>query len=64
LVDAEFDWRGHVPVYEFTCLKCRKTFEVLRPISKAPHSATCPKCGSKKTQRTWTSVFTVSSKKS
>jgi len=53
-----------VPVYEFTCTKCRKTFEVLRPISKVPHTATCPKCGSKKTERTWTSVFAVTSKKS
>jgi len=53
-----------VPVYEFACKKCRKTFELLRPISKAPASATCPKCGSRKTERIWTSVFAITGKKS
>jgi putative FmdB family regulatory protein len=56
--------RCHVPVYEFSCKKCRKTFEVRRPISKAPQSATCPKCRTKSTERAWTSVFAVTSKKS
>ncbi len=54
-----------MPVYEFTCLQCRKPFEIVRPMSKFdPRKVKCPSCGSKKTERRWTSVFAVTSKKS
>jgi len=54
-----------MPVYEFRCQKCRKSFEIRRPISKAPAgSVPCPRCGSKKTERTWSSVFAITAKKS
>jgi putative FmdB family regulatory protein len=34
-------------VYEYRCPKCRKGFEVMRPMSEAEKPAKCPKCGSK-----------------
>ena len=34
-------------VYEYQCPKCRKEFELMRPISEAEKPAKCPKCGSK-----------------
>lgn len=34
-------------VYEYQCPKCRKEFELMRPISEAERPARCPKCGSK-----------------
>jgi putative FmdB family regulatory protein len=34
-------------VYEYQCPKCRKEFELMRPISEADKPARCPKCGSK-----------------
>lgn len=54
-----------MPVYEYTCQDCHKTFEVSRPISeRGIGSEPCPKCGSKKTERTWSSVFAITAKKS
>ena len=34
-------------VYEYLCPKCRKEFELMRPMSEAEKLAKCPKCGSK-----------------
>ena len=34
-------------VYEYFCPKCRKEFELMRPMSEAGKPAKCPKCGSK-----------------
>jgi putative FmdB family regulatory protein len=34
-------------VYEYLCPKCRKEFELMRPMSEAEKPAKCPKCGSK-----------------
>jgi putative FmdB family regulatory protein len=34
-------------VYEYLCPKCRKEFELMRPISEADKPAKCPKCGSR-----------------
>lgn len=55
-----------MPVYEFTCQDCHKTFEISRPISEAGGggAAACPNCGSTKTERTWSSVFAITGKKS
>jgi len=53
-----------MPVYEFICQACQKTFEIVRPISEASTSVTCPHCGSTDVQRSWSRVFAVTSKKS
>jgi putative FmdB family regulatory protein len=34
-------------VYEYLCPKCRKEFELMRPMSEGDKPASCPKCGSK-----------------
>jgi putative FmdB family regulatory protein len=34
-------------VYEYFCPKCRKAFELMRPMSQADKATKCPKCGSK-----------------
>ena len=52
-------------VYEFRCSDCGKNFSLVRPISKYSGGAVkCPKCGKKKTERRWSQVYAVTSKKS
>jgi putative FmdB family regulatory protein len=54
-----------MPIYEYTCKDCSKTFELSRPIANAPAApARCPSCGSEKTERTWSRVFAITGKKS
>ena len=31
-----------MPLYEYHCLRCRKTFELLRPMSDSSEPARCP----------------------
>lgn len=35
-----------MPIYEYYCSKCKKEFELRRPISEADAPAFCPRCGS------------------
>lgn len=54
-----------MPVYEFACRGCHKKFETVQSIVKFNASKVkCPKCGSKKVDRIWSRVYTVTSKKS
>ncbi len=54
-----------MPIYEFTCKDCHKTFELSRPVSEAADRSTpCPHCGSQKTERVWSNVFAITGKKS
>ncbi len=54
-----------MPVYEFTCKKCDKAFELVESISEHdPAKVRCPECKSKKVARRWSSVFAKTSKKS
>jgi putative FmdB family regulatory protein len=53
-----------MPVYEYTCRDCNKTFEVARPMSESAAGASCPSCGSTNTERTWSTVFAKTSRKS
>lgn len=51
-----------MPVYEYTCKSCNKSFEkLLRTMSD--EVVPCPSCGSKKTERQL-SVFAVSAESS
>ena len=34
-------------VYEYLCPKCRKQFELMRPMSESEKPAKCPKCGAR-----------------
>jgi putative FmdB family regulatory protein len=51
-------------IYEFVCRACQKGFEVMRPMSESSASVMCPHCGSADVERTWSTVQTVTSKKS
>ncbi len=42
-------------IYEYYCKKCKKDFELRRPMSEANAPANCPDCGS--TAQKLTSVF-------
>ena len=53
-----------MPVYEFTCQDCQKTFEMSRPGAEASAGATCPHCGSRRTERVWSTVSAITGKKS
>jgi putative FmdB family regulatory protein len=48
-----------MPLYEFTCDKCDKGFELLVRSANWEGQATCPHCGSKKLQKKL-SVFAAS----
>ena len=56
--------RFTMPVYEFVCRDCQKTFEIIRPMSESSASVTCIHCGSTKVERIWSTVYAVTSKKS
>ena len=34
-----------MPIYEYWCPKCKKEFELMRPISESGSQGACPKCG-------------------
>jgi putative FmdB family regulatory protein len=50
-----------MPVYEYNCTDCDKTFDRLRPMSKADAPAACTYCGSDATSRA-ISLFSAISK--
>jgi putative FmdB family regulatory protein len=49
-----------MPLYEYYCPQCETRFELLRPMSRSDHSATCPN-GHEGAQRV-VSVFSAVSK--
>ncbi len=53
-----------MPVYEFVCRNCEKTFEIVRTMSASSANVTCPHCGGAKVERIWSTVYAVTSKKS
>jgi putative FmdB family regulatory protein len=40
-----------MPLYEFTCDRCRRPFTALVGMTAAPDSGLCPHCGSEKATR-------------
>jgi len=53
-----------MPIYEYKCRKCDKAFEISRSMTEADRNVTCPSCGSSETERTYSSVFAKTSRKS
>ena len=54
-----------MPVYEYLCRKCGKSFERVESIKEHDLSKVrCPECKSKKVERRWSRVSAVTSKKS
>jgi putative FmdB family regulatory protein len=54
-----------MPVYDCTCLDCKKRFSESKPISAYdPKKVKCPKCGSSNVERRWATVSVTTAKKS
>ncbi len=54
-----------MPQYEFTCLACKKKFSLVLSISQyEKRKFKCPRCGSKKLEQRWATVYAITSKKS
>jgi putative FmdB family regulatory protein len=54
-----------MPVSEFACRDCQKTFEIVRPISESSSgNVTCTHCGSTRVERILSTVYAVTSKRS
>lgn len=35
-----------MPIYEYVCIKCRRSFGVLQRVGSSEKDTTCPECGS------------------
>ncbi len=54
-----------MPVYEYSCLDCKRKFSEVKPVSAYDSKKVkCAKCGSKNVERLWSSAFVETSKKS
>jgi len=54
--------RKGMPIYEYECKKCGRSFETLRGFNEKANPP-CPECGSKKTKRRMSAFSTGSSKR-
>lgn len=53
-----------MPVYEFLCNACQKTFAKILMIAEHENEKiVCPHCGSDNVQQEWTSFYAVTSRK-
>jgi len=53
-----------VPVYDYVCNDCHKTFELILTLRQHEAEAKCPKCGSKNVEQEATAFYAVTGKKS
>ena len=54
-----------MPVYDYICNACHKTFEEVLTLSEHDHDKVkCPHCGSKNVEQEAAAFFAVTSKKS
>ena len=53
-----------MPVYDFTCPKCKKDFTKFLTLKEYEKGVKCPKCGNKKVEQKPASFFAVTSRKS
>jgi putative FmdB family regulatory protein len=49
-----------MPIYEYECIDCRNSFELMRSISEDDSDINCPECSSSKVKKVL-SVFSSSS---
>jgi putative FmdB family regulatory protein len=50
-----------VAIYEYSCKKCEKRFDLMRPVAKRDDPAVCPNCKSRRTARNTITAFAVRS---
>lgn len=54
-----------MPVYDYVCHDCQKTFELVLTLNEHDHEdARCPHCGSKNVEQEAVAFYAVTSKKS
>lgn len=53
-----------MPVYDYVCKDCHKTFEEILTLTEHEQAVTCPHCGSKNVEQEATEFFAVTSRKS
>lgn len=54
-----------MPVYDYICQDCQKTFEVALTLDEHDHeNAKCPDCGSRNVEQEASAFYAVTSKKS
>jgi putative FmdB family regulatory protein len=54
-----------MPVYDYICNDCHKSFETVLTLSEHDHQEIkCPRCGSKNVEQEVAAFFAVTSKKS
>lgn len=53
-----------MPVYDYVCLDCHETFELILTLKEHEANAKCPKCGSRKVEQEATAFYAVTGKKS
>ena len=54
-----------MPIYEYLCSKCGKTFTLILTLAEwEEKKARCPECGSEEVEQQYQSFFAVTSKKS
>ncbi len=55
-----------MPVYEFQCKACQKTFSKILTIADhdKAEKITCPHCGSNSVEQRWADFYAITSKKS
>lgn len=51
-----------MPIYEYTCSKCKKPFEKLMKSMNSDQKIECPNCGSRQTERKLSTVVAGASK--
>lgn len=49
-----------MPIYEYKCKACGEKFELLRSITDNDSEIECPKCGSEKPRRVFSTFSTTS----
>jgi putative FmdB family regulatory protein len=53
-----------MPVYDYICNHCHKTFELILTLKEHDKEIKCPKCGSRNVEQEATVFFAVTGKKS
>ncbi len=51
-----------MPIYVYECAKCRKTYDIAKPVTQA-HPAKCPVCGSAKFRRLFTAPMVMTERR-
>jgi len=46
-----YTWRLRMPIYEYKCSKCNKSFSVLQKAGASEKDTSCPDCGSKSVKK-------------